>query len=170
MHQGRFRVIEVLSTSPEQTMAIAACLARHVPAGTVISLDSQIGAGKTVWCKGFINERCGVDVNEVTSPAFSLVNEYASAAGRRVFHIDFYRLNEMLPEDAAMFDEYISNSDAVSLLEWGGKFVRQFTKNFISVTIEYADSLGEDTRRMRIEAIGACELPSTFQADCHAIC
>jgi tRNA threonylcarbamoyladenosine biosynthesis protein TsaE len=152
-------VIEVLSTSPEQTIAIAACLARHVPTGTVISLDSQIGAGKTVWCKGFINERCGVDVNEVTSPAFSLVND-----------IDFYRLNEMLPEDAAMFDEYISNSDAVSLLEWGGKFVRQFTKNFISVTIEYADSLGEDTRRMRIEAIGACELPSTFQAECHAIC
>ena len=163
-------MIEVLSTSPAQTMAIAACLARHVPAGTVVSLDSQIGAGKTVWCKGFINASCGVNVNEVTSPAFSLVNEYLGEAGAKVFHIDFYRLDGMSSADGAMFDEYISDPDAVSLLEWGGKFIRQFTDHFISVTIEYADALGDDIRRIRIEAHGTCELPATLQAECEATC
>jgi tRNA threonylcarbamoyladenosine biosynthesis protein TsaE len=163
-------MIEVLSTSPEQTMAIAACIARHVPSGTVVSLDSEIGAGKTVWCKGFINEWCGVDVNEVTSPAFALVNEYVAEAGTKVFHIDFYRLDEMSSNDGAMFDEYISNPDAVSLLEWGGKFVRQFTDNFISVTLEYADTLGDDIRKVRIQAFGACELSATLQAECEATC
>jgi len=161
-------MIEVLSTSPAQTMAIAACLARHVPAGTVVSLDAQIGAGKTVWCKGFINASCGVDVNEVTSPAFSLVNEYVAETGTKVFHIDFYRLNDMSAADSAMFDEYISDPNAVCLLEWGGKFVRQFTGNFISVTIEYADDRGDDIRRVCIEAFGSCELPASLQAECKA--
>jgi tRNA threonylcarbamoyladenosine biosynthesis protein TsaE len=166
----RLRVIEMLSTSPEQTMAVAACLARHVLPGTVVSLDSQIGAGKTVWCKGFINASCGVDVDEVTSPAFSLVNEYVSETGAKVFHIDFYRLNEMSSTDWAMFDEYISNPGAISLLEWGGKFVRDFTSNFISVSIEYLDGLGDDIRRVRIEALGTCELPATLRAECEATC
>jgi tRNA threonylcarbamoyladenosine biosynthesis protein TsaE len=141
-----------------------------VPAGTIISLDSEIGAGKTVWCKGFINARCGIDVDEVTSPAFSLVNEYAGEAGTPVFHIDFYRLDEMSPADHAMFDEYLSNPEAVSVLEWGGKFVRQFTESFVAITIEYTDALGDDVRKIRIEAFGTCELSTALRAECAARC
>jgi len=163
-------MIEVLTTSPAHTMAIAACLARYVPAGTIISLDSEIGVGKTVWCKGFINAWCGIDVNEVTSPAFSLVNEYVGEAGTTVFHIDFYLLDEMSPADHAMFDEYLSNPEAVSLLEWGGKFVRQFTESFVAITIEYADALGDDARKIRIEAFGTCELSTALRAECSARC
>lgn len=162
-------MIELLTKSPAQTMAIAACVARNVPAGTIISLDSEIGVGKTVWCKGFINAWSGIHVNEVTSPAFSLVNEYAGVAGTSVFHIDFYRLDEMSAADHAMFDEYLSNPQAVSLLEWGGKFVRQFTENFVAITIEFAAARGRDERKIRMEAFGTCEL-STSLVECFARC
>lgn len=87
-------------------------------AGESIALNGDLGAGKTHLCKGIVQGVGSVDA--VSSPTFSLVNEYRS--GRfPVFHFDFYRLD--FPEELVRigWDDYL-DEDGVLLVEWADKF------------------------------------------------
>ncbi|MBV8175409.1 MAG: tRNA (adenosine(37)-N6)-threonylcarbamoyltransferase complex ATPase subunit type 1 TsaE [Verrucomicrobia bacterium] len=83
----------------------AAEFARHLPAGTVLSLTGDLGAGKTEFVKGLA---LGLGTNdEVTSPTFTLVQRVQG--GRlALFHMDFYRLNEEGELDELGFEDYLA--------------------------------------------------------------
>ena len=117
------------SESPGNTRLIASEFARNLPAGTVLSLVGDLGAGKTEFVKG-LAIGLGVE-NEVTSPTFTVVHEYRG--GRlALFHMDFYRLNEERELDEVGFDDYLM-AGGVCAIEWGDKFPKRLPPDSVTV-------------------------------------
>ena len=82
------QALELVSASPEATRAFAARLAAVAAPGDVLCLWGDLGAGKTVFAKGF---GAGLGVRDtISSPSFVLMGEYANRLP--LFHIDLYRL------------------------------------------------------------------------------
>ncbi|CAN5626597.1 tRNA (adenosine(37)-N6)-threonylcarbamoyltransferase complex ATPase subunit type 1 TsaE [soil metagenome] len=107
-----------ISNSPEETCAAGARCAKSAKGGDVIALAGDLGAGKTLFVKGFA-QQVGSS-SEVTSPTFTLLHEYTG--GRLpLYHFDFYRLET--PEDAMRLglDEYMYG-DGVCVIEWADRF------------------------------------------------
>lgn len=89
-----------------------------IDSGLVIALVGGLGAGKTQWTKGFVAGTGSGD--EVTSPTFGLIHEYAG--GRvPVVHLDFYRLESAAELIALGWDELLEQGGVV-IAEWGDKF------------------------------------------------
>lgn len=81
----------------------------------VITFSGQLGAGKTALVKT-ICELLGVQQN-VSSPTFSLVNEYSTTSGETIYHFDFYRVKKVEEAWDIGFEEY-ADSGHLCLIEW----------------------------------------------------
>ncbi len=118
-----------VSNDPEETRILGSEFIRNVPAGAVLSLIGDLGAGKTEFVKG-LALGLGIDA-EVTSPTFTIVHEYRG--GRlALFHMDFYRLREERELDEIGFDEYLK-AGGVCAIEWGDKFPDRLPPDSINV-------------------------------------
>ena len=106
--------LAITSRSPEETRIIGASLAPVLLPGDVLSLNGDLGAGKTVFVQG-LAAALGV-TERVTSPAFTIVHEYA--ARWPILHIDVYRLNSYQEVLDLGFEELI-DPGAVLIVEWG---------------------------------------------------
>jgi tRNA threonylcarbamoyladenosine biosynthesis protein TsaE len=137
-------VIETFASSSEdETAALARELARTLPATSVVLLQGDLGAGKTVFVRGLAGG-LGADASEVTSPTFTLIQEYRG--GRlRLLHVDLYRLDDPREIDDLGLDEL--GDGAVLAIEWGNKLPKA-PRGAILVTIEQA---GETDRRVSIQ-------------------
>ncbi|ASV32124.1 tRNA (adenosine(37)-N6)-threonylcarbamoyltransferase complex ATPase subunit type 1 TsaE [Maribacter cobaltidurans] len=104
---------------------------------------APMGAGKTTLIKTLVKELGGVD--EVSSPTFGLVNEYADREGNLIaYHFDFYRLeDEMEALDFGLEDYF--NTDAYIFMEWPEKIPSLLPENLVTLKIEILDST---TRRI----------------------
>jgi tRNA threonylcarbamoyladenosine biosynthesis protein TsaE len=103
-----------LSKSEEETEALAAVIARRLPAGSVVGLSGELGAGKTCFVRGLAHG-LGVDPDRVRSPSFTLINEYLG--GRLpLYHIDLYRLGPADMDTLALW-EYL-DGDGLCAVEW----------------------------------------------------
>jgi tRNA threonylcarbamoyladenosine biosynthesis protein TsaE len=100
--------------SAEETITLGRRLAERAPAGTVIALHGELGAGKTCFVKGLA---LGLGVTqEVTSPTFTIIHEYRG--GRLpLYHIDLYRLDTVQQALDIGIDDYLHN-DGVTVIEW----------------------------------------------------
>jgi tRNA threonylcarbamoyladenosine biosynthesis protein TsaE len=104
--------------SEEETIELGRRIARQLPKRAVVLLIGNLGAGKTTLAKGIINGLGAAPPEEVSSPTFTLIHEYAEG---RIYHIDLYRLDR--PEQLATLGlEEIFDRDAVALIEWGERF------------------------------------------------
>ncbi len=104
----------------------------------------DMGVGKTTLIK-FLLKKLGVNDN-VTSPTFSIVNEYLSEKLGSIFHFDFYRIkNEKEAYDIGI-DEYLS-SDNYCFIEWPNKINSFIDDNFVNV---YIDIIDDDKRNIMI--------------------
>ena len=104
----------------------------------------DMGVGKTTLIKSLL-KKLGVNDN-VTSPTFSIVNEYFSEKLGSIFHFDFYRIkNEKEAYDIGI-DEYLS-SDNYCFIEWPNKINGFIDDNFINV---YIDIIDDDNRNIMI--------------------
>ena len=104
------------TSSEEETVALGERLAAELPRSGVVLLIGNLGAGKTTLARGIVSGR-GAPAEEVTSPTFTLVHEYAA----NLYHIDLYRLDEAR-EVAALGLEELFDGDALVLIEWGERF------------------------------------------------
>tara|TARA_R110000850_G_scaffold249331_3_gene374261 strand:+ start:1384 stop:1812 length:429 start_codon:yes stop_codon:yes gene_type:complete len=103
-----------LAVSLNETSAIARWIINQVGNG-IILFNGDMGAGKTTLIKAICKELEVED--EVSSPTYSLVNEYFSPSAGTIYHFDFYRLRQ---EEEAMdmgVEEYL-DSGKLCLLEW----------------------------------------------------
>lgn len=118
-------MIQESISSPDAMMALGAKFAGEAKAGNIFGLVGTLGTGKTHWTKGFLTA-CQPEAI-VTSPTFSLVNEYRQGSPP-VHHFDFYRLksaNELL---ALGWDEYLEDP-AVIICEWADLFPDMMPEN-----------------------------------------
>ena len=135
-----------LSTSEEETSAIAQRLAATLIAGDVLLLSGNLGAGKTAFTRG-LAEGLGIDPGEVSSPTFTLVHEYRG--GRlALYHVDLYRLDRAATEDLGL--EEMGVSDGVLAIEWPDRLSHEMP-GARSVTLIIVD---EQSRQIDIDQPG----------------
>ena len=131
------------TTSPAETEAVGAALAKILTSGTVLAYRGDLGAGKTAFTRGLAKGLGCTDM--VTSPTYTIVNEYLS--GRLpLFHFDMYRLASSDDLWDIGWDDYLDRG-GVCAVEWSEN-VDDAMENAIFVTIE---KTGEDSRRITIE-------------------
>ena len=103
----------------------------------LITFEGEMGAGKTTFIKEFV-KALGTN-DEVSSPTFSIVNEYETDKGK-VYHFDFYRLNH---EDEALdfgIEEYLY-SNQYCLMEWPNKIANFIPYEHHTITLENVDGV-----------------------------
>jgi tRNA threonylcarbamoyladenosine biosynthesis protein TsaE len=125
-----------LSGSPDETFALGEKLGQTLREGDIVLLYGGLGAGKTLLTKGILNA-LDFDVDEVTSPSFTLVNLYKTASFD-VYHIDLWRLEGDQDAAAAVgLDEIIEKEGSVTIIEWADRLGDlAFTERAIAVRIE----------------------------------
>ena len=103
------------------TLALAHTIAEILPAPRFVVLRGDLGAGKTTLVKGWVAALGLSAEQDVTSPTFTLVHEYA---GPRVklYHLDLYRLETERELATLGLDEMAAEPQALVLVEWGEKF------------------------------------------------
>lgn len=106
---------QTVSRSAEQTLAEGRKLAAALSPGDVVTISGELGAGKTVFCKG-VAAGLGVEPDMVSSPSFAIVNEYQGAR-TTVLHVDFYRLSGSAEAERIGWQEYLQR-EAIMLIEW----------------------------------------------------
>jgi len=122
------------SNSEQETATIGRELALSLSAGDVVLLHGDLGAGKTALVRG-LAEGLGVSADDVTSPTFTLVQEYRG--GRLpLFHVDLYRLNDPREIEDLGLDEIAE--DGVLAIEWAEKMPAP-PQSAITVRLEHRD-------------------------------
>ena len=124
--------MRVISSSEQETRELGKRMAGKITPGTVIALRGSLGAGKTVFAKGFA---LGLGITEaIVSPTFTLVQEYDGRL--KLYHLDLYRLSGE-DEFESMGGEDFLYSDGVALIEWSEKIEDMLPDDtiFINITI-----------------------------------
>jgi tRNA threonylcarbamoyladenosine biosynthesis protein TsaE len=132
------------SLSEQDTAAIGRTLGASLAAGDVVLLYGDLGAGKTAFVRG-LAEGLGVSGDEVSSPTFTLVQEYRG--GRLpLFHVDLYRLNDSREIDDLGLDEIAE--EGVLAIEWADRHPRP-PRGAVHVTLAHA---GDAERLVTVES------------------
>jgi tRNA threonylcarbamoyladenosine biosynthesis protein TsaE len=118
-------------------------LGRELVAGDVVLLYGDLGAGKTAFVRGMARG-VGANPDEVSSPTFTLVQEYAGPSAT-LYHVDLYRLEAAEIDDLGLED--LVSGEGIVAIEWAERW-RGRPDDVIDVRIEDA---GEDHRRITIE-------------------
>ena len=142
----------VTTHSEDETAALGREFASTLSAGDVLLLYGDLGAGKTAFVRG-LAEGLGVDRGEVSSPTFTLIQEYRG--GRLpLFHVDLYRIEDPREFDELGLDEIAE--DGVLAIEWADTMPIP-PSNATRVAIEHA---GDSARRIVIQASTKYEVRS----------
>ena len=129
----------------EETEKFGLFLGENLKPGDVVCLNGDLGAGKTTLTKS-IAKGLGID-DYVTSPTFTIVNEYYGKTD--LYHIDTYRLDDMVDVDYLGFDEYFY-SDGVTIVEWAEKIRDSLPEEYMEINIKSHD----DKRDLDINYVG----------------
>ena len=125
---------DVVTRSPEETIAFGRKLAADLRPPVLVLLEGDLGSGKTTLTKGVAAGLGVAREEEVTSPTFTLVHEYRGP-GVNVYHIDLYRVDTPRQLETLGLDDLIAN-DSVLLIEWGEKFPRFVRERDVEISIE----------------------------------
>jgi tRNA threonylcarbamoyladenosine biosynthesis protein TsaE len=138
---------ELRTTSASSTRQFAAELGTILSAGDVVVLVGDLGAGKTTFAQG-LAYGLGVDA-PVTSPSFTLVQEYAGRVP--VAHVDVYRLERVQELHDLGFEELL-DGDTVTMIEWGDAVQQVLPPDHVVVRIEAGTD--PDERTLTVDAVG----------------
>lgn len=135
--------MEIITRSPEETIAFAEKIGYMLRKGDVIAYKGGLGAGKTTFTRG-LAKGLGLK-DEVTSPTFAIVNEYRGKIN--LYHFDMYRIMDSFDLESTGFYDY-PLEESVFAVEWSENIPDAFTPETICVTIE---RINDDTRRITVE-------------------
>ncbi|MFH1674731.1 MAG: tRNA (adenosine(37)-N6)-threonylcarbamoyltransferase complex ATPase subunit type 1 TsaE [Pseudomonadota bacterium] len=122
--------------SPEETTRFGVQLGRQLFPGALIALSGELGSGKTCLVQGIA---LGLDIPAevyVTSPTYTLVNEYHGRL--TLFHIDVYRLEGATELEDIGFSDILA-ADGVTVIEWAEKVLDGLPQERLSILLSILD-------------------------------
>jgi tRNA threonylcarbamoyladenosine biosynthesis protein TsaE len=135
----------VVTSSEEETIALGRKFSIYLKAGDIVALYGDLGSGKTQFVKGVCS---GLGASEhVTSPTFTLINEYRQHEGIPIFHLDLYRIHSLEELSALGIEEYLDDG-GVSMIEWAEKAEQILPPKRYSITFRVVE--GIDRREIRL--------------------
>ena len=137
-------------SSEKETEELASTFLKKIKPGCFIFLYGEIGVGKTTFIRYLINQfqkLNKLEITEVTSPTFNLLNEY-SINNFKINHYDLFRLKST--EEIKNLDLFEDNKNTITLVEWP-QIIKEKPKNLIELVFEY----GKDhkTRSVQIKGL-----------------
>tara|TARA_Y100000389_G_scaffold45295_1_gene40091 strand:- start:896 stop:1351 length:456 start_codon:yes stop_codon:yes gene_type:complete len=137
-------------SSETKTKELATKLLKKIKPGNVIFLYGEMGVGKTTFIRYLINGFQKINklqITEVTSPTFNLLNEY-QINEIRINHYDLFRLKSV--EEIKNLDLFEDNTKTVTLIEWP-QIIEEKPKNLIELSFEYGKD--HQTRSVQIKGL-----------------
>ena len=133
----------IYSNSKEQTQKLGEMIAPLLTMGTVITLDGDLGAGKTTFTQGL--GRGLLIKDNINSPTFNILKCYFN--GRLpLYHIDAYRLEDGVNNQIGL--EEVIEGDGIAVVEWS-KFIIDIIYNPLRIIIE---RMSDNQRRITFES------------------
>lgn len=145
--------------SAAETYQLGQRLGRLLTPASVIALHGDLGAGKTTFTQGIA---AGLDIRQrLTSPTFTLINEYSTPRGWRLIHIDSYRLVTTaapvggVAQEADMLglDDFLAADDAIVIIEWAERLADYLPADRLEISMTHCEN--ESERTITIRASGA---------------
>ena len=127
------RNMEITIKSLDTIHEAAKVFIKGMGKGKVFAFYGKMGAGKTTFIKALC-EVLGVE-DVITSPTFSLINEYTDGQGNPIYHFDFYRIKKLEEVYDMGYEDYFY-SGCLCLLEWPELIEEILPENAVKVTIE----------------------------------
>ncbi len=140
-------MFKYVSQNENDTINFACKLASYLQNGDIIILSGDLGSGKTKFTQGIL-KFFSLDT-EISSPTFTIVNEYNAPNNTNIYHFDVYRLADIDEFYALGGDEYFDNG--ICIIEWGELIESILPKNFLKITFE-RDPNNLDKRILNIYA------------------
>lgn len=137
-------LVTVISRNSEDTFLIGRIIGESLNAGDIVALSGDLGTGKTYLTKGIARGLCVSEQYEITSPTFTLINEYPGRL--TLYHLDLYRLESFSDMTNLGYEEYLFG-EGVSVIEWAEKVSDVLPDESIFISLTYLD---ENTRKMVI--------------------
>lgn len=143
---------DVETNSPQETFELGAALGGALAGGMTVALIGPLGAGKTQLVKGVASGNALGDVRTVTSPTFTLLNEYSGRL--TLYHLDAYRLPGSKALLGLGFDE-LARPDSAVVIEWADRVPEIIPGDALFVEISPAGSQRRSLRFRATEAASA---------------
>ena len=137
------------SYSYDETQEIAKKLTDRFKAGDFVAMYGDLGAGKTAFIQG-VAKALGVK-NYVTSPTFTIVNEYNGTIP--LYHFDVYRITDVDEMYEIGYDDYIS-AGGLCIVEWAELIEDIFPESYYKITILKNEIISYDYRKIILEKFG----------------
>lgn len=123
------------SNNVDDTFLLAKTFAKYLQNSDIIVLNGELGSGKTVFMQG-IAKYFKIE-NQISSPTFTIVNEYILKNNDKIFHFDVYRLEDSTDFLDSIGTEYFQNG--ICVIEWGNIIQDILPKNTIFIDIQKDD-------------------------------
>ncbi len=130
-------------SSEKLTKELAKEFTKHLKGGEFVFLYGEMGVGKTTFVKYFINEYQKINnlaQTEITSPTFSLLNEY-QVKDIRIKHFDLFRINRK--KDVNNLDIFEKDNKLITLIEWPQLIADTKDIKIIALTFNYLNNLND---------------------------
>ena len=137
-------------TSEKLTKELAKEFTKYLKGGEFVFLYGEMGVGKTTFVKYFINEYQKINnltQTEITSPTFSLLNEY-QVKDIRIKHYDLFRINRK--EDINNLDIFEKDNKLITLIEWPQLIADTQDIKFIALTFNYLNDLNDRSVNIKV--------------------
>lgn len=145
-------MLELITNSEEETIELAKKVAKQMNKNSIIVLTGDLGSGKTKFTEGILTYY-GLE-NEISSPTFTLVNEY-NTKEFNIYHFDVYRLSDEDEFFAIGGEEYFEKGACI--IEWGEMIERILPKNYIKFSFSKDEEI-DNKRNIKVEFFGNSKL------------
>jgi tRNA threonylcarbamoyladenosine biosynthesis protein TsaE len=134
-----------ITKSDLETHNFAKSFAKSISTFTIISLVGELGAGKTCFVRGLCDGLDG-DPKQVNSPTFTIMQEYEIGQGRRLVHIDAYRLSGEDELETIGWDDLLLDQQVVIAVEWGSRIDAAFPVDTIRIHIDHVSPTSREIK------------------------
>jgi len=139
--------IQIITCNAQETAALACLIGNKLREGDILALSGELGSGKTCFTGG-LARGLGVEENyQITSPTFTLINEYP--AKLNLYHFDVYRLSGYSDLEDLGYEEYFAGKGVV-VIEWAEKIAPIIPETAIFINFEY---INENKRKITLQGL-----------------